>query len=104
MADNVLMYKDDNMKAGKFYIPYVNLDQATALIETPPFNVNFENSTFIAIPLETNHSIEIWQVEKFNDQEKHTNITNSVEWFILRPSNTLVINSSKPLTGYVKFI
>lgn len=104
MADNALMYKDDNMKPGKFYIPYVNLDQATALILAPPFNVNFEDSTFVSIQLETSHSIEIWQIEKFGEHEKHTNITNSVDWYILHPQNMLIINSNKPISGYVKFI
>lgn len=104
MAIQMATYDDSQMESGNFYELRVNRDNANALIEARPFNVNFDSQTYIAIPLETNHSIEIWQVEKYGEQEKHTNITNHVEWYIMHPSNVLVVNSNKPISGYIKFI
>ena len=92
------------MESGKFYNLLINKDNANFVVLAPPSPIQFEGNTYIAIPLTTHHSLEIWQIERFGEQEKHTNITHSVDWFIMQPSNTLVIQSSKPLTGYVKFI
>lgn len=104
MSMQMVTFDDENMQSGKFYEVLVNKDNANAVILAPPFDVMFEDSNYIAIPLETRHSVEIWKVERFNEHEKHTNITNSVDWYILKPQNLLIINSSKPITGYVKFI
>lgn len=104
MAMQMVTFDDSTMQSGKFYEVRVNKDNANALVLAQPSPISFDGSSYIAIPLTTHHSIEIWAVERFNEQEKHTNITNSVDWFIMQPSNTLVIQSSKPLTGYVKFI
>ncbi|MGL5191085.1 MAG: hypothetical protein ACRC7S_15715, partial [Cetobacterium sp.] len=84
----------NSMKPGTFYEMRVNRDQATALIEAPPFNVPFSNMKYFKHQLTTSHSIEIWEVRKHGDNEIHFNITNSVEWFIEKPSNTLTILSN----------
>lgn len=104
MAIQMVTFDDSQMESGKFYELRVNKDNANAVILAPPFDVMFEDSSYIAIPLTTHHSPEIWQIERFGEHEKHTNITNSVDWYILKPQNLLIINSSKPITGYVKFI
>ncbi|MGL5707470.1 MAG: hypothetical protein ACRDDF_04310 [Aeromonas sp.] len=104
MAIQFITYDDSNMKAGKFYLPHINKDQATALIEAPPFNVQFSNMKYFKHQLTTSHSIEIWEVRKHGDDEIHFNITNSVEWFIEKPSNVLTILSNTPIDGFIKFL
>lgn len=104
MSIQMATYNDETMQSGKFYELLVNKDNANLLLPAPPFNINFENQKFINIDLETSHSIEIWQVEKYGDKERHTNITNRVDWYILHPENKLVINANEPISGYIKFI
>ncbi|MGL5714298.1 MAG: hypothetical protein ACRCX2_14855 [Paraclostridium sp.] len=104
MAIQFVTYDDLNMIAGRFYIPYINKDQATALMEAPPFNIPFSNMKYFKHQLTTNHSIEIWEVRRHNEQEIHFNVTHSLEWFIEKPSNTLTILSNNAIDGYIKFI
>lgn len=104
MAQQFVSFDDSTLEPGKFYEVLVNRDSANAVIPAAPFSVPFENSTYIAVPLTTTHSPEIWRVERFGDHEKHENITHRVQWFIMQPENQLVIMSGEPITGYVKFI
>lgn len=104
MAIQMLTFDDKNMEQGKFYHVLANRDNASAVVPAAPFNVPFTSATYITVPLETNHSIEIWKVDAYGGHERHENITNRIQWFIMKPENQLVITSNEPITGYVKFI
>lgn len=104
MAYQFVSYDDAPLQPGKFYTLRVNKDQATATIEAPPSPIHFTNSSYINEPWNGVSSIEIWKSETYKTYEKVTNITHSVDWHILKPDNRIVINSSQPITGYIKFI
>ncbi|MGL5803130.1 MAG: hypothetical protein ACRCX7_11150 [Cetobacterium sp.] len=94
----------NSMKPGTFYIPYVNRDQATALIEAPPFDIPFSNMKYMKVPLTTNHSIEIWEIREHEGKKARMNVTSSLFWYIEDETNSLVLFSNLPIDGYVKFI
>lgn len=104
MAQQFVIFDDESLESGKFYEVLVNRDSANAVVQAPPFDVHFTDATYVTVPLTTPHSIEIWKVDKYGDHERHENITHRVQWFIMQPENQLVIMSSEPITGYVKFI
>lgn len=103
MAVQFATYDDKDMKSGTFYSLQINKDMANALIEAMPTHiVDFTNTKYINEPYITDTHIEIWEKQVYKDIEKHINITNSVDWYIEKPYNRVVVNSNNPITGYIK--